>query len=102
MAYQSALSKGTGEALWGILTGLKELTDLGTQHLNHALGAAWEAWRYADEQRYLPSCKTSKRRSSRNWSTSSASTPAASPGSSGPRPRAYSTFYGTTTRPRRS
>ncbi|MEJ2463482.1 MAG: hypothetical protein P8098_17910, partial [Candidatus Thiodiazotropha sp.] len=53
MAYQSALAKGTGEALWGLLTGFKELTDLGTQHLNNALGAAWETWRHADEERYL-------------------------------------------------
>ncbi len=53
MAYQGALSKGTGEALWGILSGVKELTDLGTQHLNNALGAAWETWRHADEERYL-------------------------------------------------
>ncbi|MEJ2454152.1 MAG: hypothetical protein P8103_08365 [Candidatus Thiodiazotropha sp.] len=48
----AAFSKGARQALWGILSSLKEWSDLGTQHLNHALGAAWEAWRYSDEGRF--------------------------------------------------
>jgi hypothetical protein len=51
-ALDGARAEGTRNAAWGILTGLKELSDLATQHVNHALTAAWESWRYSDEGHY--------------------------------------------------
>lgn len=29
------------------------MSDLATQHLHHALSAAWDTWRYSDEEHYL-------------------------------------------------
>jgi hypothetical protein len=52
IADDNARTTGMRNAVWGILTGRKELSDLATQHLNHALGAAWETWRYRDQSHY--------------------------------------------------
>ncbi len=49
---EGARARGARNAAWGTLTGLKELSDLATQQVNHALSAAWESWRYSDEGHY--------------------------------------------------
>ncbi len=49
---ENARARGARNAAWGMLTGIKELSDLVTQQVNHALSAAWESWRYSDEGHY--------------------------------------------------
>jgi hypothetical protein len=53
-ALEGAKLRGAGKAVWGILTGLKEIGDLvlPAQRVNRALGAAWESWRYSEEGHY--------------------------------------------------
>ncbi|MEJ2455891.1 MAG: hypothetical protein P8103_17290 [Candidatus Thiodiazotropha sp.] len=52
-ALDDARARGARQAAWGLLTGLKELSDLATQHVNHAITSAWESWRYSDEGHYV-------------------------------------------------
>lgn len=51
-ALEEARATGAREAVWGLMTGFKELSDLATQHVNHAISAAWESWRYSEEGEY--------------------------------------------------
>ena len=57
LEYEMAKARGGAKAIWGIITGLKELSDLGNPqvHLTNALKSAWAAYKYSDEQPFLDS-----------------------------------------------
>ena len=57
LEYKMAEIRGGAKAIWGMVTGLKELSDLGNPqvHLTNALKSAWAAYKYSDEQPFLDS-----------------------------------------------
>jgi hypothetical protein len=47
---EAAGKRGVRRAVWSLLTSMKELSDLATQH--HNLSAAWATWHYSEEDHY--------------------------------------------------
>lgn len=55
LEYEFAKARGGAKAIWGMLTGLKELSDLASPavHLINAQKAAWEAYKYSEDKPFL-------------------------------------------------
>lgn len=55
LEYELAKVRGGAKAIWGIVTGLKELSDLVNPnvHLSNAIQSAWAAWKHSDDKPFL-------------------------------------------------
>ncbi|WP_027710232.1 ADP-ribosyltransferase domain-containing protein [Zooshikella ganghwensis] len=59
LEYELAKARGAGKSIYGIITGLKELSDIAILatnpivSLNNGLQAAWDAWKYSEDGSYL-------------------------------------------------